>query len=476
MRMRRGISFGGMTVGLLFVVVAMRALMMGAEPDTYWALRAGRDFWTTGHVPRVDTYSFTAAGLPWPDHEWLWQALLYPLYRMGGLPLVTAGGALLVVGAVVLAYRLTVGAVSTRFVLMLLAIPLASLVWALRPQIVTLLCLSALASLLARERFALLPVLFVAWANAHGGVVLGGVVLVAAFATASLRARATRAADDRRRALRLGLFVPLCALATTLTPLGFGVFRFVIESEARLRAAHINEWRATLPSAGLSIESVFWIVALAFLALLARRWRTLRAGTWSDWVVFASALALLPLAFRSLRHIGPFLLLAPAAASRLLGPDFRLRRASPPASPDRPGLNAVLLGVIAAGAAATIAVCWRLPLDELHWRPLPEGVLSAVRACPGPLYNHYNEGGYLIWFAPETKVFVDNRQDPFPLPFLVEHLRVESGRLPHAPLFARWGIRCSFLGVDSPTVAALEKEGWRTTYRDAKWAVQVAPP
>jgi hypothetical protein len=475
MSKRAGLSFEEMTVGLLFVVVAARALLMGAQSDTYWALRAGQDIWRTGTVPRVDAYSFTAAGLPWPDHEWLWQAFLYPLHRAGGMPLVTAAAALVVIGAVVLAYRLTIGAISTRFLLMLLAIPLASVVWAVRPQIVTLLGLALLVTWLARERLAPLPLLFLAWANAHGGVVLGGVVLGAAVMAALLRAAVTRAPEDRRRAARLGLALPLCALATTLTPLGFGVFRFVVESEARLRAAHINEWKATLPGPGLSIEGAFWVLALAFLVLLARRWRTLRTGTWGDWVVFASAVALLPLAFRSLRHIGPFLLLAPAAASRLLGPDFRLRRASSSSSPDRPGLNAALFGVIAAGAAATVAVCWRLPLEDLGWRPVPEAALAAIRACPGRLYNHYNQGGYLVWLAPETKVFVDNRQDPFPLPFLIEHIRVESGSLPHGPLFARWGLRCSFLPTESPTVAALAKEGWRETYRDAKWAVQVAP-
>ncbi|HVZ74124.1 MAG TPA: hypothetical protein VHJ20_17215 [Polyangia bacterium] len=473
MSTRRGLSFAGMTVGLLFVVVGLRALLIGAEPDTYWALRAGRDIWRTHAVPRVDTYSFTAAGLPWPDHEWLWQAAIYPLFRLGGWPLVTLGAAAIVVSAVALTYRLTLGATSTRFLLMLLAIPLASLVWAMRPQIVTLLGLALLVTWLARERFARLPILFLVWANAHGGVVLGGVVLVAAFVTAAIRARATGGEDDRRRLKRLGGVLAACALATTLTPLGFGIFRFVAESEARLRAAHINEWRATLP--GLSIDGVFWLLALAFVVLTARRWRTLRAGSWSDWVVFAAALALLPLAFRSLRHIGPFLLLAPAAASRLLGPDFRLRRASTMSSPDNPTVNAALLGIIGAGALAAVAVCWRAPLETLHWRPLPEGALAAVRACPGPLYNHYNEGGYLVWLTPETKVFVDNRQDPFPIDFLVEHLRVESGKLPPEPLFARWGIRCSFLGVDSPTVAALEKDGWRAAYRDDKWIVQVAP-
>jgi hypothetical protein len=473
MNKRSGISFEGMTVGLLFVVVAFRALLMAAHADTYWALRAGQDLWSTLAVPRVDTYSFTAAGLPWPDHEWLWQALAYALHRAGGWPLLTAGGALVVVGAVAIAYRLMVGSVGTRFFLMLLAIPLASLVWALRPQILTLLCLASLVWMLARERLLLVPPLFLLWANAHGGVVLGGWLLAAALATALLRARLTREPADRARVVRLGLLVPACALAMAATPLGFGIFRFVVESEARLRAARINEWKATLP--GFSIDGAFWLLALAFLALCVKRRRALRGAAWSDWVVVASGVALFPLAFRSVRHIGPFLLLAPAAASRLLGADFRLRRKADAPAVDHRGANAMILGLVAAGAAAAVGVAWRVPVEALGWRPLPDAVLAAVRACPGPLYNHYNQGGYLIWLAPERKVFVDNRQDPYPLPFLLEHISVESGKVPHDPLFARWGIRCSFLEAGSPTVAALTKEGWRTTYRDDKWAVQTAP-
>jgi hypothetical protein len=474
MTKRRGLSFDEMIVGLLFVVVALRAFLMAAHSDTYWQLRAGQDIWATGHVPRVDSYSYTAAGAPWPDHEWLWQALVYVLHRAGGMPLLTTGGALIVLGAVALAYRLMTGTVATRFVLLLLAIPLASVVWALRPQILTLLGLVVLARLLARERFVALPVLFLVWANAHGGVALGGVLLVVAFLTAVARARLCGEAADGRRALWLGVMLPLCALAIAATPLGFGIFRFVAASEARLREAHINEWRPALP--GLSIAGAFWILALGFIALLARRLRSLRAGPWSDWVIVACAVALLPLAFRSLRHIGPFLMLAPVAASRLLGAGFRLRRGPAPASPDHPRLNATFVGVLAAGAVATVALAWRAPLEVLNWRPLPPAVLAAVRACPGPLYNHYNEGGYLIWFLPERKVFVDNRQDPYPLALLLEHVRVESGQLPHGLLFERFGVRCSFLGADSPTVAALSREGWRSLYRDDKWAVQEAPP
>lgn len=466
------ISFERLAVGLMFAALALAACLMPAQSDTFWALRAGQDIWRAGHVPRTDAYSYTAAGLPWPDHEWLWQALAFGLYRLGGMPLLTAGAAAIVMGAVTIVYRLMVGPPTTRFVLMLIALPLASVVWALRPQIVTLLGLAALLALLVREVYFVLPLLFLAWANAHGGVALGGLVLVAALLAAVWRARSGEA-SDRRRAVALAVVVPLCGLACAATPLGFGIVAFVFRSEARLRAAHISEWLPTLPNA--SVEGAFWLVAAAFLVVLARRRRALRGAPWGDVVAVAAAVALLPLAFRSVRNIGPFLLLSPVAASRLLGAGFRFRRHPAPATPDHPRLNAgILVGFVAACAVA-VAGAWAASYGRLGWRPLPEGALAAVRACPEPLYNHYNEGGFLIWFVPEKRVFVDSRQDPYPLPFLLEHIRVESGKLPYRPLFDRFGIRCVFLSAESPTVARLGEDGWVTRFRDDKFAVLTTP-
>jgi hypothetical protein len=474
MSQRRGVSFDGMLVALLFVAVGFAACLTVAQADTFWSLRAGQDLWRTGHVPLVDTYSYTAAGRPWPNHEWLWQAAAYPLYRAGGFPLLTAAAAAALVAAVALVYRSMVGGASTRFVLLLLAIPLSSIVWTLRPQVVSLLALVALLALLVADRPRGLPPLFLLWANVHGGVAIGGAVLAVAAAVALLRARGAAATDlDGRRARRLALALPLCALATCATPLGFGIFRFVFESEARLRAARVSEWMAL--STGPVLSTAFWVLATAFLVLLARSWPRLRTAPWGDWAAVAVALTLLPLAARSARHMGSWLLVAPVAASRLLGPDFRWRRAPADASPDHPALNAVIVAVLGAAAVGAVAVIWALPLPRLGWRPVPEGALVAVRACSGPLYNHYDQGGYLVWLLPERPVFIDNRQDPYPLELVLEQNEVESGRRAPLPLLARYGVRCSFLSTTSPTVAALTEAGWRTTFRDREWAVQAAP-
>src|SRR3569623_1796124 len=136
-----GLTFAQTRVLLLMIAVAAPAALLPAQSDSYWHLRAGYDLARTGHVPRVDTYSFTAHGLPWPDHEWLWQALSWAAHRAGGMPLLTAVGAALATAACAVAYGLMRARASVEFELALIGIPMASVVWALRPQVASLVLL-----------------------------------------------------------------------------------------------------------------------------------------------------------------------------------------------------------------------------------------------------------------------------------------------------------------------------------------------
>src|SRR4029077_15264371 len=185
--LRRGISFGSLGVGMLFLAFAVIALVMPAQNDTFWHLRAGQEIWRTHSIPRVDHYSHTFAGAPWPDHEWLAQALIYAVYRVAGMPGLELGAAALVMGAAGLTFRLMVGTLAARATLMAIGLALSSCVWVLRPHLLTLFLLAFLLTLVARGRYRVLPFLFLFWANAHGGVVLGGLVLAAVWAAAVLR-------------------------------------------------------------------------------------------------------------------------------------------------------------------------------------------------------------------------------------------------------------------------------------------------
>jgi hypothetical protein len=462
-----GISFDRLVIGLLFMAIFLTACLMPAQSDTYWHLRAGEDIWRTHHVALIEQYSYTAAGNFWPNHEWLWQVLSFALYRLGGMPLFAGVAALIVTAAFALAYRLMVGPPLARFALLVLGVPVGACVWALRPQIVSLALLALLVTLIARERYRWLPLLFVLWANIHGAVALGGAVLAATTVVAVWRARGGDPID-RRRAWTLAILTPLCAAATVLTPLGPRLWTFIWESTERSRATSIIEWMPTYPTGGF-VELAFWVLAPAFIVLLLRRWRSLR--TWSDVAVVAAAIVVLPLAFRAVRNVTPFLLLAIPAASRLLGPDFRLGQTAP--GPDHPRLNVVLLVGLALGGMSVIGFAWAYRLPMLGWHPLSDGAIAAVRDCPEPFYNRYNEGGYLIWFVREKPVFIDSRQDPYPLPFVIEAVSNDN-QSTYRKMFSEYGIRCALLPKNSSTVPRLLADGWRTTFADGKWAVLVS--
>jgi hypothetical protein len=88
----------------------------------------------------------------------------------------------------------------------------------------------------------------------------------------------------------------------------------------------------------------------------------------------------------------------------------------------------------------------------LGWQPVLPETIAAIRSCPGRLYNRYDEGGYLIWFVRDRKVFIDSRQDPFPEPLVRAHIDLErSGE--YQALFARYDIGCALSAAGTP---------WRT--------------
>ncbi len=106
----------------------------------------------------------------------------------------------------------------------------------------------------------------------------------------------------------------------------------------------------------------------------------------------------------------------------------------------------------------------------MQWTPVSPAAIAAVNRCDDRLYNRFDDGGYLLWFVPDRKVFIDNRQEPYPLAFMQEHIRRENSG-DYKDLFARYGIHCAFLPPTSPTARRLEADGWPAIYRDDRWVV-----
>jgi hypothetical protein len=212
----------------------------------------------------------------------------------------------------------------------------------------------------------------------------------------------------------------------------------------------------------------FWIMLGAFCYGLFRNRHTLRRAAPDEATGYACALALVPMALSAVRNVGPFLMIAVPALTSLI----RIRRQSDGASEvQRPFLNVAVMTVAALAVGATLAWAYVNRIPKLRWEPVPAGALAALQQCPDNLYNRYDEGGYLLWFAPDRKVFMDGRQDPFPPALVLEHIRMETGTGDFRDLFSRHHIHCAYLPTASPTAARLATAGWTTLYRDTGWVV-----
>lgn len=444
---------------LLFIVIAFAACFTPAQNDTWWHLRAGAETWRAGRVQLVDTFSHTAYGAYWPNQEWLGEVVLYGLYKIGGLPVMTAFAAALATASWVLIWRVTPGRDASRIALCATALMICTREWSLRPKIFTLFFVALTVFLVARRRHIWLPLLFLLWANLHGGVMLG-VVIVGASAIAA-------AATEKRLVGPLVWTAAACLIATIATPLGLSLWGEIARSLVRIRQYGIQEWAPTPLFDPLFLP--FWIVSSALVALTIalRPWRVLGST-----VLLAPALALLPLAVRANRNVAPALMVAVPALAALLDRRFPRRRQAPRRL--HPAFSGAAICAVLIIALSGVAYAWTGGLARLGWHPIPAAAADAVSSCPERLYNRYDEGGFLIWFAPRQKVFLDGRQDPYPPELVLEQKRVEASG-DYVDLFDRYSIRCAFLPREARVTASLERAGWLKRYGDQTWIVLVRP-
>jgi hypothetical protein len=454
---------------LFFLTIVLAAALSPMASDTWWQLRAGADMWASGRVLLTDTYSHTAYGTFWPNHEWLAQVIFYGLYKVGGLPLLSLFAAAVIVGAWAVTWRLADGPVLQRFLVLLPALVPASEHWAPRPHAFSLLFLPLAVLLVTKRRYFWLVPLFWLWANCHGGVLLGLVVVAAALAAAVFH--------EPKELTRIGLAFTGCLAAVTMTPLGVSFWVEIPKSLSRIRQYPLDEWLA--PRLTELPLAPFWVIAAVFCGLIVMR----VSGTFSasastekvpdtplsrDLAILClPALVMLPLALSAVRNVGPFLMLAAPAVSSLMP---RVTALTDRRRQNRPVLNLALMGFACLAAAIMIAAAYRLQIPHLQWTPLPKASLAALEGCPDNLYNRYDEGGYLIWFQPTRRVFLDGRQDPFQPGLVLDQIRIETSG-DYASTFSRHGIRCAYLPVTSPIVARLSASGWSTRFRDSAWVV-----
>ena len=438
---RRSSSFPLVRVWALTYLVFLFARVDVADPDLWWHLRNAQFLLTTHHFPVVDSYSYTAAGAAVTPFEWLSEIPYYLAYQAAGLPgvfvLVFLLCSAIVLGVFrlsMLASRDSVGpflATAGGTILMKVSIGGRTLLFGWLYLVVLLLTLekarrggshpsnaTAASPGTPSKWLWLLPPLFCLWINSHGSWPMGFVVLGIYIASGLIEgawghAYAVRWSGPELRSLFL--VAGTSVLALFLNPFGYRLVAFpfrVFFASGSSGPGIIQEFASVDFHTPLGKAAMVLILGTLLIAVFSReRWRLDELG----FMMLALYFGLTNVRFLFLAGI----LAPPIFAKRLKLSDLFMRRQAdetarvpPKGSSNRWLANAVVLVILCYVFIASAPRNWKFENRLIDY---PEGAVAYMKqnGIRGRLFHDWDWGGYLIWHAPETKVFIDARGEPY---------------------------------------------------------------
>lgn len=474
----KSIQSAGRNKRLLFIaIMAMGLFSMSirpaTDPDLGWHLRTGEIIAHTHHIFHSDPYSFTRAGQPWINHEWLSDLLMYGLYRSGGTAALIILFAAVSAGAFLIVFLRCPGKPYLAGAVTIWGALASAPSWGARPQIFSLLLASIFLWILERSEseptilWWTLP-LTVLWVNLHAEFAVG-IALIALFLAGSaldcifgFTAWAQTTSSLRNLALALGF----CIALVPLNPYGPKMYLYpwhTLSSSAM--AAYIQEWMS--PDFHQTMYLPFLLLVLALFAVAATSRLRIRPRD----ILLLSVMLFAGL--RSVRNIPIFALVAVPILARLVQ-DLLERRNIQLFSRGSSARGIFALNAMIFGGFLLFVGLWtnsvvrREPRIEAEKFPVQAVSFLAQNELPGPLFNHYNWGGYLIWkLYPQYEVFADGRADLYGDHFLDDLAEMYFVQNQWQQKFDIWQIRTVMLPRNAPLVAALRlQSGWKQVYED----------
>ena len=482
-------------MSLLFVAIFSLAAVPPLDPDLWWHLANGRLMLATHGWPHADVFSFSAAGHPWIVHEWLADLGMFLAYRAGGLPLLVAIFALVVVAGAICLHALFRGSglhPTAAVVLTFVGALAGSTAWGARPQLLNLLFTGLLVCYLQRYREGrlsawYLPPFLWLWANLHSGFLVGLIISVLFLAGEAFDSLRRAKAVDRRHK-RLGVAILAGLALSFVNPYGIDTVLFPLGTlTSPLIQTNIQEWASPdfHSMAGLLFEGVLFIL---LLGLATRRVR----GRSSD---FLLAAALLYLALSSQRHVPLFVIASAPLVGRCAQALLEMAGTLLPALPKRQpavaalrahpiavtranrlalgAINLMLLVVVGVGMIAYRAIPNLQPAGETAALAAAEPVqaVDSLLALHRPLrlFNYYDFGGYALWrlYPVGGRVFIDGRVEVYGPRVFGEYLAVSYLSTAWSNVLARYRPDAIMMPTNHPLVTLLAADhDWKLLERD----------
>jgi hypothetical protein len=394
-------------VFLLALFPAGNALNPRLDEDTWWHLAVGKYVVEHHAVPTEDPFSRIGQSehVPWVAYSWLHEVALYEAYQLGGLRGILVFRHILdSLTFLTLAWftlRGSNGRIKPIIALSLVTLALVPITlerpWHYTIVLTTLTLhatIEARGGAPARRYWWLVPV-YALWANLHIQFVLGFGVLGLGLLATMIECWRAR---ERRQWLQWIALILACVAATLVNPYHFRIYQVIYEYTTQTKAMRLVTELAPP-------DFIYWW-NWALLLLLV--WAAAKCAV-RRLPIFDTALLIVGAVFalRMQRDIWFGALCAAAVLTRLSQKELSL--------PDR--LLALRLAGVIVAAVMVVRVIWGLTLGSGHnavdenRKEYPAGAVEYLRdhRPPGPLVNHFNWGGYLIWTLPEYPVGMDGR-------------------------------------------------------------------
>jgi len=439
-----------------------------SDPDIWWHLNDAQQI-LSGHFPRTDTFSWTAKGSPWMDHEWLAEIPYYLSYRTLGLRGLYAASFLLSsITLCLILYRAAKrsGDAKNSFVVAVYCVLLT--VVSFGPRTLIFGWIFLLIMLIALDRFRegqekaiwVIPPLFLLWVNCHGSWMIGLVIyaIIAGSGLVEFQYGQIESPRWSPRQRRLLLIVgALSILALFVNPYGYKLvaYPFDMAFHQKLNIQHVEEW-ASVDFHNTRGRVVFLGLAAVFICSFVSKKK----------ILLAELLLLILATYSGLTYVR-FLFLFAILVSPFLSARIGL---FPPYDPkiDKPLMN-LLFGLIVVAL-----IVWRFPSETTLNTELNKNFPSNVSVAYLKDHNvrtnvltQYMWGGYLERFFPELPVFIDSRVDIFEYNgTLKDYLELIAIKDPLAVLDRR-KIQYVYFQPDEPLVYVLRHTGgWDVLYED----------
>lgn len=458
---------------IVFLLLFMLATRIPTDTDTWWHIRSGEYTLTNGMI-YADPFSHTMNGQPWINHSWGAQIILYAVWSLLGNTGLALYTSILATTGMYFIYRMCAGNVYLRGFALILGAATAAVFWSPRPQMVSFALSAALLYVVylyqqrQADRLWLIPVLMLLWGNLHAGFSIGYILLggvVAGEALANVFTPQAEMALGWGRVRRLVLVTLVSLVVLVINPYGLQLYTvpFATVNIGALQE-FIQEWN----SPNFHERQTWPFIALLIGVLGAAGASRLRLR-WPDYVLLSGTLFM---ALTAGRNIAVFAVVATPVFARhldaLLDERGWVLRPVQRVTPGMARLNIVLIALIAL--VALVSVFSTLDAETLYdtqSQYLPLGAVDYLNTenPPGPIFNSYNWGGYLIHAAPDYPVYVDGRTDLYGDAFLTRWYAAAIGA-------AGWretlvGINLVLVERGSGLDANLRTEpGWSLAYSD----------